>query len=204
MKMGNRILTLCCAIVALFVVSTSWADTPAEFGKANQEYAAGHFKEAADAYEQVVRAGAWSANLFYDLGNAYFHSGDFGHAILNYERALALDRHHPEAQANLRIARDEARALELAPTRTEHFAELGSANQYRDCWRGCILDRNFLHRSVSLFTTKVDGRNRDVDLVIVHLRPGNLVGVLDRDRKQRPRAGGCHARQRSGAAGDGG
>jgi len=52
-------------------------------------------------------------NLFYDLGNAYFRTGDFGHAILNYERALALERHHPEATANLQIARDEAHALEL-------------------------------------------------------------------------------------------
>jgi tetratricopeptide (TPR) repeat protein len=131
MRKRSHILDLlCCGIIATSVTATAWADTPAEFGKANQEYAAGHFKEAADAYEQAVRSGSWSANLFYDLGNAYFHSGNFGRAILNYERALALDRHHPEAQANLRIARDEARALELAPSRTERFAQLGSVNQY--------------------------------------------------------------------------
>jgi tetratricopeptide (TPR) repeat protein len=130
MKKRSHIFDLCCAVIAIFVASTAYSETPPEFAKANQEYAAGHFKEAADAYEQVVRAGTWSGNLFYDLGNAYFHSGNFGRAILNYERALALDRHHPEAQANLRIARDEARALELTPARTERFAQLGSVNQY--------------------------------------------------------------------------
>ena len=57
-------------------------------------------------------AGPYSANLFYNLGNAYFRTGNFGRAILNYERALALDRHHPESEANLRVVRDEARALE--------------------------------------------------------------------------------------------
>src|SRR5437762_3407876 len=57
----------------------------------------------------------------YNLGNAYFRQKDLGRAILNYERALALDQRHPEAQANLRIARDEARALELIPSRAERW-----------------------------------------------------------------------------------
>src|SRR5215831_7898857 len=94
-------------------VSSAFAQSNAEFAKANQEFAQGNFKEAITNYEAVVRAGHWNANLFYDLGNAYFRTHDFGRAILNYERALALDNHHPEATANLQIARDESRALEL-------------------------------------------------------------------------------------------
>ena len=101
-----------------------------EFAKANQEYAQGHFKEAISGYETLVRAGQWSANVFYDLGNAYFRTGDFGRAILNYERALALEPHHPEATANLQIARDEAHALELQPGRLERYLEFASVNQY--------------------------------------------------------------------------
>src|SRR5206468_10506935 len=69
-------------------------------------------------------------NLFYDLGNAYFRTRDFGRAILNYERALTLDQHHPEATANLRIARDESRGLELQPTRLERYLQFASINQY--------------------------------------------------------------------------
>ncbi len=68
--------------------------------------------------------------MFYDLGNAYFRTGDFGRAILNYERALALEPHHPEATANLQIARDEAHALELQPGRLERYLEFVSVNQY--------------------------------------------------------------------------
>ena len=101
-----------------------------QFTKANQEYAAGHFREAVDAYEQLVQAGDWSANLFYDLGNACFHTSDFGHAILNYERALALEPHHPEAQANLRIARDESRALEITSGPVEQIARFATVSQY--------------------------------------------------------------------------
>src|SRR5215468_2784573 len=101
-----------------------------EFAKANQEFAQGHFKEAITGYEGLVRAGHWNANLFYDLGNAYFRTRDFGRAILNYERALALDQHHPEATANLQLARDESRALELQPTRLERYLQFASINQY--------------------------------------------------------------------------
>jgi tetratricopeptide (TPR) repeat protein len=101
-----------------------------QFVKANQEYAQGHFTEAISGYEAVVHSGQWSANLFYDLGNAYFRVGDFGHAVLNYERALALERHHPEATANLQIARDEAHALELQQSSPERYLQFASVNQY--------------------------------------------------------------------------
>jgi tetratricopeptide (TPR) repeat protein len=106
------------------------AQADAEFAKANQEFAQGHFKEAISGYEALIRAGQWSANVFYDLGNAYFRTGDFGRAILNYERALALERHHPEATANLQIARDEAHALEIQPSSPERYLQFASVNQY--------------------------------------------------------------------------
>jgi len=106
------------------------AQPNAEFAKANQEYAQGNFKEAIAGYEALVHADQWNANLFYDLGNAYFRTRDFGRAILNYERALALDNHHPEATANLQIARDESRALELQSTRLERYLQFASIDQY--------------------------------------------------------------------------
>ena len=106
------------------------AQPNAEFAKANQQYAQGNFKEAIAGYEALVQANQWNANLFYDLGNAYFRTRDFGRAILNYERALALDQRHPEATANLQIARDESRALELQPTRLEPYLQSASINHY--------------------------------------------------------------------------
>ncbi len=90
------------------------ADADATFAKANADYAAGHFPAAIAGYESLVKSRQWNPSLFYDLGNAYFRTGDFGRAILNYERALALDPAQPEARANLQLARDQARALELA------------------------------------------------------------------------------------------
>ena len=106
------------------------AQSNAGFAKANQSFAEGNFKEAIAGSEALVHAGQWNANLFYDLGNAYFRTRDFGRAILNYERALALDNHHPEATANLQIARDESRALELQPIKLERYFRFATINQY--------------------------------------------------------------------------
>jgi tetratricopeptide (TPR) repeat protein len=110
--------------------SIASAQTTAQFARANQEYASGDFNAAISDYEELVRAGQDTPNLFYNLGNAYFRKKDFGRSILNYERTLALDPHHPEAQANMRIARDEARALELTPTKIQRWLGIASVSQY--------------------------------------------------------------------------
>src|SRR6266403_5115303 len=119
-----------CALAYASLTSPVLAQADSDFAKANQEYAQGHFKDAIAGYEGLVRTGQATANVFYDLGNAYFRTGDFGRAILNYQRALALEQHHPEATANLQIARDEARALEMQPGWLERYLQFASLNQY--------------------------------------------------------------------------
>jgi len=123
-------IVLSCAVLLLVSGSILMAQPNAQFAKANQEYAAGDFKAAVEDYEDLVRSGQDAPNVFYNLGNAYFRKSDFGRAILNYERALALDPRHPEAQANLRVTRDEARALELIPSRWERLFAFANENQY--------------------------------------------------------------------------
>lgn len=124
------IVDLGCALVVLAAATSLFGQADAEFAKANQEFGAGRFKEAVSEYEAIARSGQWSANLFYNLGNACFRAGDFGRAVLNYRRALALDRHHPEAEANLRITRDQARALELSAPPAERMLRFATANQF--------------------------------------------------------------------------
>ena len=87
-----------------------------EFDEANALYDAGKFGEAKQAYEKLAGRGEWSANLFYNLGNAAYRSGAPGKAVLNYERALALDGSHAEARANLQWLREQTGA-KAAPLR---------------------------------------------------------------------------------------
>jgi tetratricopeptide (TPR) repeat protein len=117
------------AILLLTSCALFAAEPSAQFAKANQEYASGDFQSAITDYEELVRAAQDASNLFYNLGNAYFRKKDFGRSILNYERALALNRHFAEAQANLRIAQDEARALELLPSPSERLFAFANENQ---------------------------------------------------------------------------
>jgi tetratricopeptide (TPR) repeat protein len=98
--------------------------------KANQEYSAGNFPAAVELYKSAINAGETNAALFYNLGNACFRTGDFGRAILSYERALVLEPQHAEAAANLRLARDKARALELKPAWWDEWSGRLTPNQY--------------------------------------------------------------------------
>src|SRR6476659_7144057 len=121
---------LCISLLALVSATHLSAADDSVFTKANQAYANGRLEEAATAYESLISAGNWNANVFYDLGNARYRLGDFGQAILNYERALALEPRHPEADANLRLARDEGRALEMRRDRIERYAAMFTVKQY--------------------------------------------------------------------------
>ncbi|MDQ6624878.1 MAG: tetratricopeptide repeat protein, partial [Verrucomicrobiota bacterium] len=108
-------------IASVLLASSASAQQSDGFAKGNEEYAAGKFREAIELYDGVVRDGQLSAALFYNLGNAWYRAEDLGRAILNYERALALQPRHPEALANLRLVRDKARALELRQTSAERL-----------------------------------------------------------------------------------
>ncbi len=115
------------ALVSAFAASVQAQET---FARANQEYAAGRFQEAIDLYQQLVSHGEPSAALFYNLGNAWYRAGDLGQAILQYERALVLEPHQPETEANLRLVRDKARALELRRNWAARAVKRGTSLHY--------------------------------------------------------------------------
>jgi hypothetical protein len=74
-------------------------------GTANQLYATGHYAQAAQVYEQLVKQGFASGALYYNLGNAEFNQGELGEAILNYRRAQQYAPRDPDIAANLAVAR---------------------------------------------------------------------------------------------------
>ena len=94
----------------LLFCGTGYAAAPAEFDAANRLFDQGDFQGARAQYQALVESGRWSANLFYNLGDATFRLGDKGAAFLAYEQALALEPGHPEAKANLRFLRAETGA----------------------------------------------------------------------------------------------
>lgn len=109
-------LKRCLLLITCLVGCTAWAEN---FEQGNHLFEQGKFAEAKSRYEQLVADGEWSANLFFNLGNAEFRLNSPGRAILNYERALAIDPGHVEAAANLTLARNQTGAK----LRTKHWAD---------------------------------------------------------------------------------
>ena len=71
---------------------------------ANDLYSKGEYKIAASAYEKIIANQGVSPELYYNLGNAYYKSGEVGKSILNYERALRLRPTYDDAKTNLEMA----------------------------------------------------------------------------------------------------
>jgi tetratricopeptide (TPR) repeat protein len=76
------------------------------FLDANTQYAEGNYAEAAAMYEQVLVEEP-SAEVYYNLGNAYFKQAELGQAILAYERALRIKPSYKDAQYNLQFAQSK-------------------------------------------------------------------------------------------------
>lgn len=74
------------------------------FQQGNQAYQAGNYKEAAAAFEGIIALKKENWQVYYNLGNAYFKQRKTGLAILNYERALRLNRTNEDIRFNLDLA----------------------------------------------------------------------------------------------------
>ncbi len=96
------------SILVLFCYATlSFAQSTVEL--ASEAYRAEDYVKSIQLYEQVVAQnvseGKESAEIYYNLGNAYFRNGETAKAILNYERALLLNPGDSDIRHNLRFAR---------------------------------------------------------------------------------------------------
>ncbi|HDP74893.1 MAG TPA: tetratricopeptide repeat protein [Bacteroidales bacterium] len=72
---------------------------------ANKFYTEGKYSEAITNYEAIIALGKMSAELYYNLGNAYFKLNDIAHAILYFERAYLLNPSDDDIAFNLDLAR---------------------------------------------------------------------------------------------------
>jgi tetratricopeptide (TPR) repeat protein len=84
-------------------ISYASAQTKAE---ADSAYVRGEYQQAIKDYEALLKHGA-SADLYYNLGNAYYRTENITKAVLNYERALLLSPSDRDIRFNLQMARSK-------------------------------------------------------------------------------------------------
>lgn len=72
------------------IVTGLWAQEEA-IKEAESAYTKEDYKKAIELYEGLLETYGESADIYYNLGNAYYKSNQVAPAILNYERALLLD-----------------------------------------------------------------------------------------------------------------
>ena len=107
MKKGKNTASMAVVIAFLltysFIPQTSHAVTKAQADSAYQQE---QYQQAAQIYEQLLKRGE-SADLYYNLGNAYYRMDDITHAVLAYERALLLSPGDADVRFNLQMARSK-------------------------------------------------------------------------------------------------
>ena len=127
---------MCAALVVVAFVASATVCRAAEAettARASWEagikaYNAKEYDAAIEAFEAVVANGYASAEVYYNLANAYykkgegnvvsgrsFAGGELGRAVLNYRRALMLNPTHEDARYNLDIAIDRTDDIREVP-----------------------------------------------------------------------------------------
>jgi len=104
--------------VPVVPVSAQPDSLQAAFQTGNEAYRQGRYAEAVDAYRSILESGRAGAQVYYNLGNAYYRTGEIGRSIQFYEKAQTLRPDDRRIRHNLERARDEvpaARAGNASP-----------------------------------------------------------------------------------------
>ena len=94
------------AVVVMLMLLLPMAAHAVTKAEADSAYVRGQYQQAIAHYEALLKQGA-SADLYYNLGNAYYRTENIPEAVLNYERALLLSPGDRDIRFNLQIARSK-------------------------------------------------------------------------------------------------
>ncbi len=101
--MKKIIITYLLLIIAL-ILNAKVPDSLYQYiKKANKLYDSSQYALAIKYYQKVIKNGYVAGELFYNIANAYFKSGNIPNAIYYYEKALLLKPHEKKIKENLNL-----------------------------------------------------------------------------------------------------
>jgi len=86
--------------ISAFAEDRKGTDPQYLFYKGNTLYEEGKYEEAIKMYTKLIEQGLESGYLYYNIGNSYFKKGEFGKAILHYEKANRLIPYDSDLRSN--------------------------------------------------------------------------------------------------------
>jgi hypothetical protein len=91
-------------ILLVLSAAAAYAQSPEQqFQAANVLFQQGKIAEARDGYEAILKTGFVSGELYFNLGNAWYRTGNLARAILCYERAKKYIPGDEDLQHNLQL-----------------------------------------------------------------------------------------------------
>ena len=89
----------------LFFLNTQ-SQVEVVFDEGNALYNQGNYYEAIEKYTSIINNGSESAELYYNLGNAYYKINDIANSIFYFEKSLLLDPNNNETINNLSFSQN--------------------------------------------------------------------------------------------------
>lgn len=163
-------------ILALLMSTTIVAQTDSihvaipSWDEANAAYANGEWNEALEAYEAIA-AFSPTADVYYNMGNAYFKKGELGRSILSYERCLRLDPGHADAINN----RDFVAGHIIDNIKP---AQPSFLSQWSAALRDSLSERSWFFTSVTLFLVALVGIFLFAFMMEPHVRRAAFFGAV--------------------------
>ena len=118
-------------VLLLVLTASSLAqDLSASFDSANKLYGQGKFSEAAAGYEKMIQSGAVSPAVYFNLGNAYFKSGQLGRAIAALREVEDLTPRDPDVRANLQFIRARVQGPTISPAAWQRWFAALTVNEW--------------------------------------------------------------------------
>tara|TARA_Y100000758_G_scaffold178488_1_gene126921 strand:+ start:776 stop:1555 length:780 start_codon:yes stop_codon:yes gene_type:complete len=103
----NKMKKIIFAINIIWIVSTSILSAQINveniFSQANELYNKGSYIEAINNYKEIIKNDFHSAELYYNLGNAYYRLDSIASSVYYYEKALQLNPNDREIIDNLEL-----------------------------------------------------------------------------------------------------
>jgi len=91
-------------LIVLPLISAAEDGADSLFKKGNEQFAKRKYEEAITSYQRILERGYRSAAVYFNLGNAYYRTGDIPSALLYYEKAHKLDPGDEDIKLNIQIA----------------------------------------------------------------------------------------------------